>query len=179
MPQSAHAPLHGLDEAGTFIVTASTYHHHPYFEPPDLRTLLRDELLGTADLYGWCLVAWAVMPDHYHFVGACKARPVNLPAFIGRLHSLTARAVNERDGCPERRVWSQYWDTRITSQRSYLARLAYVNRNPVKHGLVEVASEYPWCSAAWFRDNAPPSLFRVVSQFKVDRVSVREPGPTN
>ena len=33
--------------------------------------------------------------------------------------------------------------------KSYLARLNYVHQNPVKHGLVRVANQYRWCSAAW------------------------------
>src|ERR1700689_3090201 len=42
------------------------------------------------------------------------------------------------------------------------ARLHYVHRNPVHHGLVRAATAYPWCSAAWFETEAPASFRKTV-----------------
>lgn len=84
----------------------------------------------------------------------------------------TAKEFNLQDNQPGRRVWFQYWDTLLTFQRSYLARLNYVHNNPVKHGLVANAENYPWCSAAWFAQNAPRSFVETVSRFKIDKVNV-------
>jgi putative transposase len=47
--------------------------------------------------------------------------------------------VNGLDQSPERQVWYNYWDTLLTYQSSYLARLNYVHQNAVKHRLVPVA----------------------------------------
>jgi putative transposase len=65
-----------------------------------------------------------------------------------------------------------YRETRLTHQTSYLARLRYVNENPVHHKLVNVARDYRWCSAAWFETNAPKSFVESVARFKIDRVKV-------
>lgn len=62
----------------------------------------------------------------------------------------------------------------ITHQTSLLARLKYVNENPVKHGLVDVATEYPWCSASWFEQTAPESFRKSVERFKTDRLNVED-----
>jgi REP element-mobilizing transposase RayT len=40
--------------------------------------------------------------------------------------------------------WHNFWETRLTHEGSYLARLNYVHQNPLKQGLVEVAKQYPW-----------------------------------
>jgi putative transposase len=80
--------------------------------------------------------------------------------------------VNGLDQTPERQVWYNYWDTRLTYQRSYLARLNYVHQNAVKHGLVPVANQYPWCSAAWFEREAAPAMVKAIYRFKVDQVKV-------
>jgi len=53
-----------------------------------------------------------------------------------------------------------------------LARLNYVNQNPVRHGIVPVAENYKWCSASWFAENAPPAFAKAVKSFKIDHVSV-------
>jgi hypothetical protein len=39
-------------------------------------------------------------------------------------------------------VWYNFRDTRLTYEKSYLARLNYVYQNAVKHGLVPVANQY-------------------------------------
>jgi len=49
-----------------------------------------------------------------------------------------------------------------------LARLDYVHQNPVRHGLVAVANQYPWCSAAWFERVASPAIIKTVYRFKGD-----------
>jgi putative transposase len=65
-------------------------------------------------------------------------------------------------------------ETRLTHQRSYLARLNYVHQNAVKHGLVPVANQYLWCSAAWFERTASPAIVKSIYRFKWDRISVQD-----
>ena len=60
----------------------------------------------------------------------------------------------------------------LTYQKSYFARLNYVHRNAVKHGLVDKAADYPWCSAAWFAKQASPAFRKTIASFKTDRVKV-------
>ena len=84
----------------------------------------------------------------------------------------TARAINEFDDTLGRKVWHQYWDTGLTYGRSYLARLHYVNHNPVHHRLVSVATDCPWCSAARFEAEAEPGFRRTVESMRIDRVEV-------
>jgi len=42
----------------------------------------------------------------------------------------------------------------------------------VKHGLVAVANQYRWCSAAWFEQVASPAQVKTIYSFKTDRVNV-------
>ena len=69
-------------------------------------------------------------------------------------------------------MWYQFFDSHITYQRSYLARLKYVHENPVHHGLVDAARNYRWCSAAWFEREAHVAFQKTVASFKVDRIKV-------
>ncbi|NQT51651.1 hypothetical protein HQ576_06365, partial [bacterium] len=91
---------------------------------------------------------------------------------LGKLHMTTARWLNEKDGTPGRQVWFQFWDKQLTYQRSYLARLNYVHQNPVKHGIVPAAEEYPYCSAAWFARTASPAFQKTVGSFGWQRLKV-------
>jgi REP-associated tyrosine transposase len=66
----------------------------------------------------------------------------------------------------------QYWETHLTFQRSYFARLSYVHQNPVRHGLVRTASQYPWCSAGWFERKASPAFFKTIMGFLIDKLEI-------
>lgn len=166
-----HAPPHWLTESGIYIVTAGTHYKQKFFTDAARLAHLHNSLLEEAASFGWQLQAWAVFPNHYHFVAETN-NPGNLPVWIGKLHSGTARAVNKADGAPGRKVWHQYWDTQITNQRSWIARMAYVNLNAVKHGIVKRAIDYPYCSARWIEQKSGKPFAETLEAVKIDRVSV-------
>ncbi|MBI5527138.1 MAG: hypothetical protein HY897_12455 [Deltaproteobacteria bacterium] len=105
-------------------------------------------------------------------IGKAPKEAENLKKFISHLHTATARYVNNLDGTPGRKVWYEYWDTCLTFENSYLPRLNYVNNNPVKHGLVELASNYPFCSAAWFEQKSEPGFVRKLKAYGFRKVKV-------
>ncbi|MBI5396671.1 MAG: hypothetical protein HZA91_15365 [Verrucomicrobia bacterium] len=170
-----HAPLHQLSERGTYFVTASTCGKQHHFRGADRVRVLHRGLLTVAEQFGWQLEAWAVFSNHYHFVGHSPqdaSDATSLRTMLRVLHVKTAAWVNRLDGSPGRQVWFNFRETRLTYQRSYLARLNYVHQNPVKHGLVPVANQYPWCSAAWFERTASSAIVKSIYRFKTEKVSV-------
>ena len=103
-----------------------------------LQVLHRGLLTVTRD-YEWQLEAWAVFSNHYHFVAHSPEHEnsaESLSAMLGLLHEKTAKWINRLDDCRGRQVWHNFWETKLTYQKSYLARLNYVHQNPVKHRLV-------------------------------------------
>jgi putative transposase len=167
-----HAPVHRLSEHGTFIVTAGTYHKQHFFRGPDRLTLLESKLLAAAKRFGWQLEAWAVFSNHYHFVAHALPDCGKLGEMLKSLHAETAIDVNQADSEPGREVWYNYWDTELTFEKSYLARLNYVHQNAVRHGLVRVANQYRWCSAAWFERTASRAQVSTIYSFKTGKVKV-------
>ena len=169
-----HAPVHRLDAAGTYIVTAATLHKEHLFKTPEKLTLLENTLLKLAKHYLWQLEAWAVFPNHYHFIGRSQPQSENLRILLKHVHADSARALNRLDDKLGRTVWFNFWDTKLTYERSYLARLSYVHRNPVRHGLVTVANQYRWCSAAWFERVAAPAMVKTIYEFKIDKLNIQD-----
>jgi putative transposase len=170
-----HAPTHQLSQSGTYFVTAGTYQKVHHFRRPERLNVLQRGLLKVTQDFDWQLEAWAVFSNHYHFVGHSPdgvAGASSLSQMLGVLHVKTAGWVNRLDRTPSRQVWHNFWETRLTYQKSYLARLNYVHQNPVKHGLVPVANQYPWCSAAWFERTASPAMAKSIYRFQVDRLRV-------
>ena len=167
-----HAPLHRFNSDGIYMVTAATLYKQRFFTKPDHLDLLQDQLLSLAKRYQWQLEAWAVFVNHYHFVGRNRTESESLDKFLKHLHASTAIEINRHDQTAGRQVWYNFWDSKLTYERSYLARLNYVHQNPVKHGLVDLASRYAWCSAAWFERTASPAAVKTIYSFKTDKLRI-------
>jgi putative transposase len=166
-----HAPTHLLAAAGAYMVTAATYRKTPIYSSRERLDLLLRLFETLALKYQIAAQAWAFFPNHYHFI-AMLADSTELPSFIRHFHSVAAREVNRLDKTSGRQVWFQYWDTHLTFERSYFARLRYVHENAVHHVVVRVAPQYPWCSAGWFEQRAAPAFRNTVLNFPCDKLDV-------
>jgi putative transposase len=168
-----HAPTHQLSQAGTYFVTAGTYRKAHHFGTSERLDVLQRGLLKLAAEYGWHLEAWAVFSNHYHFVAHSPEQGAdNLSEMLNLLHQKTAAWLNKLDATRGRQVWFNFHESRLTYQKSYFTRLNYVHQNAVKHGLVPVANQYRWCSAAWFERSATPAQVKSIYRFKTDHARV-------
>jgi putative transposase len=181
MPESAlpwpHAPTHQLSENGTYFVTAGTYFKAHHFRTPQRLDVLQRGLLTVACNFGWELEAWAVFSNHYHFVAhspSDSTEATSLSQMLAILHTRTAGWINRLENILGRKIWHNFWDTKLTYEKSYLARLNYVHQNAVKHGVVPVANQYRWCSARWFEGVASPAMVRSIYRFKSDALRVKD-----
>lgn len=169
-----HRPSHVFEPNQLYMVTASTLHKQPLFSGNERLNLLQQHVFALGEKFGWELQAWALFPNHYHFIAKAPEDAQTLKKLIRQLHSFTARELNRMDDFSGRKVWFQYWDTCLTYEKSYYARLNYVMNNPVRHGLVPVASAYKFCSAGWFEAEADQSFVIKVKSFKYDQVKVQD-----
>jgi putative transposase len=169
-----HAPVHRLNSRGVYMITAATLHKQHFFSSSQKLDLLHRTLIELAKKYDWHLHAWAVFPNHYHFIARTERETPRLAEFVSHLHTFTASELNRLDRSQGRRVWYNFWDSKLTYERSYFARLNYVHQNPVKHGLAPMANQYRWCSAAWFERTAPPAIVKTIYGFKTDKVKIAD-----
>jgi len=145
-----HNPPHYFVPNAMYMVTGAILHNQRLLSENRRKEFVLQTLFERANLLGWNLEAWAVLHNHYHFITQAPEDATTLEKLIRQFHSITAIQINRWDGVSDRQVWHNYWDTCLTYEKSYLARLHYVHINPVKHGLVEDAIEYPYCSYRWF-----------------------------
>ena len=148
------------------MITGATLYKQLIFSTAEKLTSLENEILTLAKFYRWQLKAWAVFKNHYHMIARGHPDATRLDAYPKHLHCNSSRDVNAQDQAPKRQVWYNFWETRLTYERSYLARLNYVHQNAIKHGLVTVASAYEWCSAAWFERTASLATVKTIYSFK-------------
>jgi putative transposase len=97
---------------------------------------------------------WVVLPDHMHCLWTLPEGDRNFPGrwkaiktkFSKSLHEVEYRSpVRVRRG--ERGIWQRrYWEHTIRDDSDYAAHIDYIHFNPVKHGLVESPSDWPFSS---------------------------------
>jgi REP element-mobilizing transposase RayT len=91
------------------------------------------------------LYAWAIMPNHVHVILQPR---IELPRVMRWLKGRTARKANRilgRTGAP---FWQdESFDHWIRSDQELCELIEYVEQNPVKAGLVQLAEQWPWSSA--------------------------------
>ncbi|NCD33981.1 MAG: hypothetical protein EOL87_11285 [Spartobacteria bacterium] len=172
-----HAPEHRLGGTGAFMVTCGTLHKESFLNTPERLTDFRDLLFKYAKKFDWRLQAWAVMSNHYHWIGLSPLdadSAQSLKTMTAQLHEVSTKRMNREDGVKGRRIWYEYWDSHITFEASYYARLKYVHDNPVHHGLIANAANYEWCSRPWLEQTASGAFIKELDGFKIDKVEVRD-----
>ncbi len=116
-------------------------------------TFFRDEdyLLYCALMGEWChryrveIWAYCLMPNHAHLI-AVPETPDGLRRAVGEAHKRYTAEVNRREGwtgC----LWQGRFSSFAMDDRYLLSAARYVERNPVRAGLVSEARDYPWSSA--------------------------------
>jgi putative transposase len=166
--QPWHAPPHFNQTGGQYFISAACYEHQSIMQTPDRRSEWENALIaGVADLDGARLDGWVVLPNHYHMLVACDLRV--LAGWLGRLHNGKATQWNREDDTPGRKVWHRFSDRSIRSERHYYASLNYLHANPVKHGYVADASDWPWSSLGRYLEQlGRERLVEWWTQFPID-----------
>jgi len=146
-----------MGDAGVYMVTAGTYQKRQCLNRPQRLELVMRRLFECVEEFGWELHAWAVLSNHTHSWPDQIAIPQPAAGGEQAAHDNSQSLQPGGRRPPDGVFGSQYWDSHITFERSYLARLRYINQNPRTMGRID-ATEYRWCSAAWFERFATPGV---------------------
>jgi putative transposase len=105
------------------MVTGASLYKQRLFSGCDRLDILERSLLSLSKEYLWQLEAWSAFANHYHIIARGNDDAKNLGLFLNHLHGETARKLNAFDQATGREVWYNFWDSKLTYQKSYLARL--------------------------------------------------------
>ena len=146
-----HSPPHrNSDRTDAYLFTAACFNHVPIVGHSVQRLeSFERSLLETARQSCRELIAWVVLPNHYHFLARTPDCKTTLSA-LGQLHGRTSYRWNGEENWRGRKVWFNATETAMKSDRHFWGTVNYIHHNPVKHGYVESWLEWPFSSAASF-----------------------------
>ena len=145
-----HGPPHYESDAEQYLITTACFEHKPVIGASSARMAeFESELLVTTKRACQQVVAWTVLPNHYHLlVHATDVKA--LLRELGMLHGRTSHRWNGEENRRGRQVWHRAAETAMKSERHYSATLNYVLHNAVRHGYVERWQDWPYSNAAQY-----------------------------
>jgi len=113
-----------------------------------------DEIHHNASvLHHYALHAFVVMPNHVHLL---LSPSVSLPKLTKSLKGITAKRANEMLALTGRLFWQEEsYGHLARNEREFERIRSYIERNPVRAGLVKEADHYRWSSARWATRGSP------------------------
>lgn len=140
-----HQPYHLYLDNQIYFVTAHTYLNKTFLNtPPKKRKLLKKikEFLKT---FNFKLHAWVILGNHYHILFKVS-RGRDLPKVLNKIHCGYSYEMNKIENRKGRKIWQNYWDWCIRSEKDFWKHFNYIHHNPVKHRYVQKMEEFEFSS---------------------------------
>lgn len=143
-------PPHIYLENTIYFITSHTFDKNPFIDTAEKKELLVKVLFEKIKKFSFELYGWVIHSAHYHLLFNIKQEN-NLAKFIQNVHGKSALLVNKIDNSPGRRIWANYWDRCIRSEKDFYTRLNYIHHNPVKHNVSKSMNDYPYSSYTFYK----------------------------
>lgn len=99
-----------------------------------------------AKKYGWTIIAYCLMSNHYHLV--IRVGEKGLAAGMCELNTAYAVHFNAMHGRINHLFGKRYWNRRLRSEGALFNAVRYVVRNPVNDAGAKPLESYRWTSYA-------------------------------
>jgi putative transposase len=138
------APPRGNTGYSVYFITASTAQRAPLFRKEPMAKLLVEVLFHYRDHKNYLLHEFVLMPDHFHLlISPTLSLERSLQLIKG---GFSYRAKKELGFAGE--IWEKsFYDRRVRGAEDYYNFKQYIRQNPVKQGLVDAITDYPYSSA--------------------------------
>jgi len=151
------------------FITSSCYRRRALLGTPARRTLFLKTLEQVRRRYGFVVVGYVVMPEHFHLL-ISEPEKGNPSLVMQVLKQRVARTLLRNSRKRSQRAQSSFWDSTLKpdhlwqrrfydfvvwSQRKRVEKLRYMHRNPVMRGLVLEPEQWSWSSFRHYAYDEP------------------------
>lgn len=146
-------------EGGTYFFTVVTYQRHHILTNMPARKLLHNAWMDTQHRFAFETIAVCLLPDHLHCIWKLPQGDANYSIRWKEIKRLFSRSYlkeignNGEERNPSRikrkevTLWQRrFWEHTIMDENDLNNHLDYIHFNPIKHGYVTRAADWPWSS---------------------------------
>ena len=145
-------------QGGTYFFTVVTYNRLPIFLDEDCRKILHNAWMTVQAKHPFQTDAVCLLPNHIHCIWALPEMDSNYSVRWKEIKRLFTRHYLEQVGPGnirnashlkqgEAAIWQRrFWEHSILDDEDLNRHRDYIHYNPVKHGLVTRAADWPWSS---------------------------------
>ena len=137
-------PLRIQVAGGTYHVTSRGNRRQAIYQDDDDRRQFLAFHDRVVQRYGWVLHAYCLMTNHFHLL--VETPEPNLSAGMQRLKSEYATYFNDRFALVGHLFQQRFGSSLIEGDEYYTEALRYIAFNPVKAGLCQHPTDWPWSS---------------------------------
>jgi putative transposase len=149
---------------GSWFFTVVTGDRHPWLLAPEAIRALRHAFDAVRRRYPFRVDAAVLLPDHVHVIWTQPSGDAEFGKRWSLIKRCTGDGLLEVDTVPsaksvtasmhrrrERGLWQRrFWEHRIRDADDFRNHCDYIHYNPVKHGLVARAADWPHSTFARF-----------------------------
>ena len=131
-----------------YHVTTTTLARKPIFGEFDRACAAAAAITSRESILDAHLFAWVLMPDHLHLLIQLGTQ-ASLPILVCRLKARSNKVVKRATGW-QGEVWAKgYHDRALRREDDLQAVARYIVANPVRAGLAQRCTDYPFWDAVW------------------------------
>lgn len=142
---SPHRPIHIYADETYYFITARTVESQKLLDTNEKLKLLFNQIGRALKECSLTIQSWVILPNHYQ-LQLKTSKGGNLQNFFNLVHGRSSYLLNRIDGQKGRRVWYQYWDWCLRSERDFWMHVNYNHYNPKKHGYIDDPFQWPFSS---------------------------------
>ena len=158
--------------AQSHFVTFSCYQRLPRFQNDRVRDTFLASLERTRRSYRFRVYGYVVMPEHVHLL-VSEPEEKTLAKAMQALKISVARLEMRYHCNASATFWQKrYYDHNVRTHESFVEKLCYIHRNPVKRGLAQNPEDWKWSSFRHYI-TGEAGVVEIESQWTADRRSGR------
>ena len=126
---------------GNYFFTLVSHDRRPVLTNENVRAALRAAVQTVREEHPFVVEAWVLLPDHLHCLWRLPEGDADYSMRWAKIKRLTRHHLGMPAG---EKLWQpRYWEHSIRDETDFARHADYIHWNPVKHGLVRCAADWP------------------------------------
>ena len=140
-----HLPhLRPFKNSSIVFITTCTHRRQSALACSEAHATLRGIWSKSAQLNGWFVGQYLLMPDHVHLFAYPGPDALPLAGWMQLWKSIATKGINRTTGRSGTLWQEDYFDRFIRSLHDYAQKWDYIALNPVRRGLILRAADWPY-----------------------------------